>query len=171
MQFCACKSTFVLMCMWFLLSVVSFCKTTNSSSNIVYIDSRWVPKSTNITCFCTVDVNGHGNVSALVLDIEDQLEISPDNNTFTNFTNYHVNGNVKIILRYTTYEQRLTTICLKLEGNSIQVSCQRVGKDEMVQASTTSTDPHSSNNGSSATTSDPLLISTPKNNKRLQNGT
>jgi len=166
--------------MWFLVSVVSFCTTSNSSTKTVYINSKSVPLYTNITCFCTINVSGNVNISSVVLDVEDQLETSFDNKTFTNFTN-NVFRTDTVVLRYTTYGQKLTSLCLRLEGNNMKVFCQRVKKDQPVEPSTTSTDQYTdyvnNYNGSSTTTSAFLLSSSSTNtkesvkeNKRLQNG-
>ena len=120
--------------LWFLLSVVSFCTTSNYSSNSVYIDSSFVPIYQNITCFCTIDVKGKVNVTVPYLESMDQLQTSFNNNTFTNLSLNSINefGTGVVVLRYTTNEQQLTSLCLRLEGNTMTVSCKRPIKDTVV---------------------------------------
>ena len=112
-----------------LLSVVSICATSNSLSNIVYIDSSAVPIYTNITCFSTIDVSEKVKITAMLLEYSDQLQSSFENGPFTNpflIANSHVFGTGVVVLRYTTFGQTLTSFCLRLEGNNMQVSCTKI---------------------------------------------
>jgi len=118
---------------------------SNFNSTIVYMDSSSVPTFSNITCCCTVDVNGKVNITVAILEFPDQLEISTDNVTFTNpflKASTHEFGTGVVVLRYTTYEKRLTSLCLRLEGHFMQVSCQRAKPVQILQTSTASTDRH-----------------------------
>ena len=168
--------------------MVPFCITSKSSSNIVYIDSSAVPLFTNITCFCTIHAGGRVNVTKVTLEPGDQLETSTDNKTFTNpfiNANSHVFVTGVFLLRYKTYDQRLTSLCVRLDGNNKQVSCERVTNSQTVQASTSSTYPYTDfddnydtppsstlDPNTTAATLDPKATAgTAKENKQLQNGT
>jgi len=173
----------VLKYMWFLLSVLSFCTNSNSSLNSVYIDSSLVPIYQNSTCFCTIDVLGNVNASLLILETSNQLETSIDNKTFSNtFSNAasHAFGTGVVVIRYTTYDQIPTSLCLRLDGNNMQVSCKRLTYSLTLQSSTSSTDPYTdyvdNHNVASVTVLSSTVgrkttAGTAKENKHVQNGT
>jgi len=111
------------------------------------MDSSSVPIYQNITCICTIDVKGKVNVTVITLESGNQVQTSFDNYTFTSLSVNAANelGTGVVFLPYTTYDLTLTSLCLRLEGNDMLVSCKRPIRETVVTDVISTTTQHSGN--------------------------